>query len=89
MGAAVERTGSAVVGAGALELDRLPDDPDQVRAVAHLLDDLVGNHAHAGNSTIVTPVPPWLRGAKPKRATRRSPETTRRTRSRTTPVPMP
>ena len=32
---------------------------------------------------MVTPVPPWFRGAKPKRATRRSPETTRRTRSRT------
>ena len=30
---------------------------------------------------MVTPVPPWFRGAKPNRATRRSPDTTRRTRS--------
>ena len=89
VGAAVERTGAAIVGAGALELDGFADDADQVGAVAHLLDDLVGNHAHAENSTMVTPVPPWFRGAKPKRATRRSPETTRRTRSRTTPVPIP
>ena len=73
MGAAVERTGPAIVGAGALELHRLADDLDEVGAVADLLDDLVGNQAHAENSTMVTPVPPWLRGAKPNRVTRRSP----------------
>ena len=82
-------TGTAVVGPGALELHGLADDRDEVGAVADLLDGLVGDHAHAENSTIVTPVPPWFRGANPNRVTRRSPETTRRTRSRTTPVPMP
>ena len=58
VGASVERTRPAVIRAGPLELHRLADDPDQVGAVAHLLDGLVGNHAHAENSTMVTPVPP-------------------------------
>src|SRR5690606_2129772 len=84
---AVERAGSAPVGTGTLELHRFPDDAEDIRALAHLLDDLVGDHQ--SSSTIVTPVPPWLRGANAKDRTRRSLETTRRTRSRTTPVPMP
>ena len=58
MGAAVEGTRAPVVRAGALELHRLADDPDEVRAVPDLLDRLVGDHAHAENSTMVTPVPP-------------------------------
>src|SRR6266516_8128695 len=37
MGAAVERAGAAVVGAGALELDLLPAEPDQVRGLTNLL----------------------------------------------------
>src|SRR2546425_2161986 len=37
-GPAVERAGAAVVGAGALELDLLPDDPDQVCGLTNLLD---------------------------------------------------
>src|SRR5690606_32452759 len=85
--AAVERAGSAPVGTGAPELDRLTDDAEDVRALAHLLDDLVGDHQ--SSSTMVTPVPPWLRGANANERIRRSLETTRRTRSRTTPVPMP
>jgi len=39
--------------------------------------------------TMVTPVPPCCRGAKSNFATRRSRCSTRRTRSRTTPVPIP
>jgi hypothetical protein len=61
----VEWTRAAIVGSGPLELDRFADDPDQVGAVAHLIDHLVRDHAHAENSTMVTPVPPWFRGAKP------------------------
>ncbi len=56
--AAVEGTGSAVVGAGALQRHGLSDQPDDIGAVAHLLDGLVRDHAHAENSTMVTPVPP-------------------------------
>src|SRR5438046_1353364 len=89
MGPAVERAGAAVVGAGALELDLLPDDPDQVRGLTHLLDQIVRDHTHAVNSTIVTPWPPWLAGAKPKRCTRGSAARTSCTRSRTAPVPLP
>ena len=63
VGAAVERTGTPVVGAGPLERHRLSDQPDDVGAVADLFDGLVGDHAHAENSTMVTPVPPWFRGA--------------------------
>ncbi len=64
VGAAVEGTGPPVVRSGPLELHRFPDDRDQVGAVADLLDDFFGDHAHAENSTTVTPVPPWFRGAK-------------------------
>jgi hypothetical protein len=58
VGAAVEGARPPVVGAGALEVHRLADEADQIRAVADLLDDVVGDEAHAENSTIVTPVPP-------------------------------
>ena len=58
VGAAVERTRAPVIGAGALELDRLPDEAYQVGALPDLIYRLVGNHAHAENSTMVTPVPP-------------------------------
>src|SRR5258705_7197533 len=44
MGAAVEGTGSAIVGPGTLELDVLADDANQVGGLTHLLDDVVGNH---------------------------------------------
>ena len=53
--AAVERAAAAIVRARALELDRLADDSDDVRGIADLLDDVVGNHL---NSTTVTPLPP-------------------------------
>ena len=54
----MEWTRAAVVGTGALELHVLADDPHQIRGVAHLLDDVVGDHAQARNSTTVTPAPP-------------------------------
>src|SRR5687768_1138424 len=63
IGAPVERTWATIVGAGPLECHRFTDEADQVHAVADLLDSLVRYHAHAENSTIVTPVPPWFRGA--------------------------
>src|SRR5206468_280667 len=87
--AAVERAGAAVVRAGALELDVLPDDPHDVRRVADLLDDVVGDQAHAVNSAIVTPWPPCSRGAKPNRATRRSCARRSCTSWRSAPVPLP
>src|SRR2546428_129827 len=89
VGAAVERAGTAVVGAGALELDMLPDDPHEVRRVADLLDDVVGDQAHAVNSAIVTPWPPRSRGAKPKRSTRGSRARRSCTNWRSAPVPLP
>src|SRR5207249_696713 len=89
VGAAVERAGTAVVRAGALELDVLPDDPHDVRRVADLLDDVVGNQAHAVNSAIVTPWPPCSRGAKPKRSTRGSRARRSCTSWRRAPVPLP
>src|SRR5690349_12511851 len=55
---AVEGTGPAIVGAGALELDVLADHPHQVRGVAHLLDQLVGDEAHGLSSATVAPAPP-------------------------------
>src|SRR4029079_9616823 len=79
----------APVRAGALQLDALADDADDVGALAHLLDDVLRDHAHPANSAMVTPVPPWFRAAKSNVRTRRSLPSTRRTRSRTTPVPMP
>src|SRR5205807_6878394 len=89
VGAAVERAGTAVVRAAALELDVLPDDPHDVRRVADLLDDVVGNQAHAVNSAIVTPWPPCSRGAKPKRSTRGSRARRSCTNWRRAPVPLP
>src|SRR5207245_5503378 len=65
MRAAVKRTGSAEVRSGAPELDVLADDPHDVRGFADLLDHVVGDQAHAVNSTMVTPWPPWFAGAKP------------------------
>ncbi len=62
MRAPVERTRSAVVGSRAPELDVLAEDLDQVGAVSHLLDDLVGD-AHQANSAMVAPVPPSRGGA--------------------------
>jgi hypothetical protein len=64
IGTAMKGTGSTIVGAGSLERHRLADETDEIHAVADLIDSLLGNHAHAENSTMVTPVPPWLRGAK-------------------------
>ena len=58
VGPAVKWTGPAVIGAGTLERDRFSDQPDDIGAVAYLLDRLIGDHAHAENSTMVTPVPP-------------------------------
>src|SRR5438445_8994434 len=87
--AAVERAGAAVVRAGGLVLDVLPDDPHDVRRVADLLDDVVGDQAHAVNSAIVTPWPPCSRGAKPNRATRRSCARRSCTSWRSAPVPLP
>src|SRR5213079_825217 len=89
VGAAVERARAAIVGPAALELDVLSDDPDQIRGLADLVDDVVGDQAHAVNSTIVTPWPPWLAGAKPKRCTRASVERMSCTSLRTAPVPLP
>ncbi len=89
VGAAVKRTGRAEIGPGALELDVLADDPHDVRRLADLLDHVVGNEAHALNSTTVTPAPPWFGGAKPKRFTRGSPERTSCTNWRSAPVPLP
>src|SRR2546425_9016678 len=87
--AAVERARAAIVGAAALELDVLPDDTDQIGGLADLVDDVVGDQGHAVNSTIVTPWPPWLAGAKPKRCTRESAERISCTSLRTAPVPLP
>ncbi len=86
---AMERAGAAPVGPGALEVHRLAHQADEVHRVADLLDHVVGDPAHARNSSTVTPLPPWLAGAKPKRATRRSRRTSSCTRARTTPVPFP
>ena len=58
VGAAMEGTGAAVVRAGAPQIHRFADDPHDVRAVPDLLDHVVGDQAHAENSTMVTPVPP-------------------------------
>src|SRR5207249_2189744 len=87
--AAVERARATIVGPAALELDVLPDDTDQIGGLADLVDDVVGDQTHAVNSTIVTPWPPWLAGAKPKRFTRGSAESSSCTSLRTAPVPLP
>ena len=55
MCAAVEGATPAVVGSAAFQLDAFADDANEVRRVADLLDDVVGNHA---NSATVTPWPP-------------------------------
>src|SRR5438034_1773959 len=89
VGAPVKRTRGAEIGPGALELDVLPDDPHDVRGLADLLDHVVGDEAHARNSTSVTPWPPWFGGANPKRFTRWSAERTSCTNSRRAPVPLP
>ena len=89
MRAPVERAGPAVIGPRALQLDVLADDPHQIRGVAHLLDHVVGDHAQARNSTIVTPAPPWFGGAKAKRFTRASCARMPCTSLRTAPVPFP
>jgi len=89
VGAPVKRTRGAEIGPGALELDVLPDDPYDVRGLADLLDHVVGDEAHARNSTSVTPWPPWFGGANPKRFTRGSAERTSCTNWRRAPVPLP
>src|SRR6266571_1647191 len=89
VGAPVKRTRSAEIGPGALELDVLPDDSYDVGGLADLLDHVVGDEAHARNSTSVTPWPPWFGGANPKRFTRGSAERTSCTNSRRAPVPLP
>src|SRR2546426_4873323 len=66
MRAPVERAGPAEIRSRALELDVLPDDPHHVRRFADLLDHVVGDQAHALNSTTVTPWPPWFAGADRK-----------------------
>ena len=58
IGATVKWTRPTIVRAGPLEGHRFTDEPDEVGAVAHLLDGLIRDHAHAENSTMVTPVPP-------------------------------
>ena len=55
---AVERARPAEIRAGTLELDVLADDPHQVRRLADLLDDVIGDQAHPLSSAIVTPWPP-------------------------------
>src|SRR6476620_1493580 len=52
-------TGSPVIRTGPCERNGLADDSHQVGGVADLIDDLIRDHAHPENSTIVTPVPPW------------------------------
>src|SRR2546429_5504493 len=89
VGAPVKRTRGAEIGPGALELDVLPDDPYDVGGLADLLDHVVGDEAHARNSTSVTPWPPWFGGANPKRFTRGSAERTSCTNWRRAPVPLP
>src|SRR6266568_1828972 len=89
VGAPVKRTGGTEIGPGALELDVLPDDSHDVGGLADLLDHVVGDEAHARNSTSVTPWPPWFGGANPKRWTRGSAERTSCTNSRRAPVPLP
>src|SRR5713101_9903881 len=56
--APMKRTWRAIVGPRALELDVLADDPHDVRGLADLLNHLIGDEAHALNSTTVTPEPP-------------------------------
>src|SRR3954464_7362960 len=58
VGSPMKGARATVIRAGALELHRFADEPYDVRTVADLLNRLVGNHAHAVNSTMVTPVPP-------------------------------
>ena len=87
--AAVKRAGGAKIRTGALELHVLADDPHDVGRVPDLLDHVVRNEAHAVNSTIVTPCPPWFGGAKPKRPTRVSADTMSCTSWRSAPVPLP
>src|SRR6185312_12355320 len=87
--APVKGTRGAEIRPGALELDVLADDPHDVRRLADLLDHVIGNEAHARNSTSVTPWPPWFDGAKPKRFTRGSAERISCTSWRRAPVPLP
>jgi hypothetical protein len=61
---AVERAGTAVVGARAPQLHVLPDDRHEVSRIAHLLDHVVGDGAHDVNSAMVTPDPPCSGGAR-------------------------
>src|SRR5882762_347650 len=44
MRAAVKWAGTAIIPAGALQLDMFPDDANEIRRFAHLFDDVVGNH---------------------------------------------
>src|SRR5258705_11330969 len=48
MRAAVKWAGTAIIRAGALQLDMLADDADEIRRFAHLFDDVVGNHWAVG-----------------------------------------
>ena len=63
---------AAPIGARALELHALLHDLQQVRRVAHLFDQVIGDASHQRKTAIETPVPPCWRGAKSKEATRRS-----------------
>src|SRR5438045_8251575 len=82
----MERARAAEIGTGALEIDVLADDLDDVGGIAYLLDDFVRNHF---SSTTVTPAPPSFQAPRRKFVTRDSLRSISATRSRRAPVPLP
>ena len=86
MRALMERTRAAIVGALSLELDVLADHGDDVGALAHPLDGLVGDHA---NTAMVTPAPPSFQAPMWNSRTRVSLRSISLTTSRSAPVPLP
>ena len=86
---AMEWARAAPVAPGALELDLLGHDFQQVGSIAHLLDHVIGNPCHQRSTATVTPIPPCCRGAKSNDAIRLSAARSERTVSRSTPVPIP
>src|SRR5690606_38497985 len=82
----MERAERTEVLARALEGQQLADHLDDVRAFAHLIDQMIANHAR---SATVTPASPSPMPPGRKACTRRSPFSTSVTTSRSAPVPLP
>ena len=85
-GALMERTRSAKIRPGALELHVLADHPDDVGALTNALHRLVGYHA---NTATVTPAPPSFQPAMWNSFTRVSLRSISSTTWRSAPVPLP